>query len=838
MSIRIQGTTIIDDSRNGLSFNTISLTNSSPLTFTTTSTAVLDHSSNSTPVAFRMNKGGSSFSNGSNFGVLQLSRTNHSNSATSAGGALYFVLKDNNGTSREYAGIYGRKTGAGASGGELVFMNYGRNEVGYCNASLLSHTSSVRGPIFYDSNNTGFYADPASTSLMNAIRGYVTTSNTDGQNNYPFRLSIDYNAYMVATAGNTWGLFWAGNSGARYGTNGRGGPGNVWGNVGNPNEFCFVGGDSTRWTVHGNTGHTWQSGYGLSANSFRAPIFYDSNDTGRYVDPASNSELNEVYIRGWFRNRTSGRGLYNQSTGRHFYSPGSSYWHLDGGSSAGGLILYDRYNGSQGNATGRRGYVYYDSNGFGMLHSGGSWWLNTPNNDAFLIIGGYQGLNAYNSVTGRRLMFGGGNSDARSNYYIGTNLENYGGNYNKLDLRWHTGIRMGAQPSYGGIRFYDTEDLGTEIFAIGKSGNFVQAAYSVRGPIFYDSNNTGYYVDPASTTRVNEFRAFRYYDDGGNFLFRRGSSSGSTNHINLANSTADPSRVVGEGAGTGISWGQRTDSQPYYMIRMSYRNFGRSTYTKLTCNWHTGLVFGANAAYGGIRFYSDAFPISQTLNFHINGGSNYTYKYTWMYTNTTGFYSDTNGWHIEPNGLSSYGSMRLRGSRNGWYGHVIDTGNRPHLMFDSSGNGGFYHQDGGRWSFYYRYSNNCVGMIGSSTSSSYGLYVSKSIYSTGNVVAYSDRRKKENIITIDSPLEKINNLRGVYYNRIDQEDAKREVGVIAQEVNEVLPEVVTYAEDVDEYGVSYGNFAGLFIEAIKEQNKIIESMRQEISELKEKIGEQ
>ena len=65
---------------------------------------------------------------------------------------------------------------------------------------------------------------------------------------------------MVAAAGSTWGLFWAGNSGARYGTNGNGGPGNIWGNSGNPNEFVFVGGDSTRWTVYGNTGDTWQSG--------------------------------------------------------------------------------------------------------------------------------------------------------------------------------------------------------------------------------------------------------------------------------------------------------------------------------------------------------------------------------------------------------------------------------------------------------------------------------------------------------------------------------------------------------------------------------------------------
>ncbi len=55
-------------------------------------------------------------------------------------------------------------------------------------------------------------------------------------------------------------------------------------------------------------------------------------------------------------------------------------------------------------------------------------------------------------------------------------------------------------------------------------------------------------------------------------------------------------------------------------------------------------------------------------------------------------------------------------------------------------------------------------------------------------------------------MDKLLRLRGVWYNRIDDETKKRNIGVIAQEVDEVLPEVVTYAEDVDEYGVAYGNF--------------------------------
>lgn len=95
--------------------------------------------------------------------------------------------------------------------------------------------------------------------------------------------------------------------------------------------------------------------------------------------------------------------------------------------------------------------------------------------NGYVVIGGNYSNNAFNNVGSTRLMFGGGNGDAVDNYYIGTNLEDYGGNYTKLDLRWHTGIRMGAQASYGGIRFYNNEDLSSVLFSIGASDGNVRS---------------------------------------------------------------------------------------------------------------------------------------------------------------------------------------------------------------------------------------------------------------------------------------------------------------------------------------------------------------------------
>jgi hypothetical protein len=105
-----------------------------------------------------------------------------------------------------------------------------------------------------------------------------------------------------------------------------------------------------------------------------------------------------------------------------------------------------------------------------------------------------------------------------------------------------------------------------------------------------------------------------------------------------------------------------------------------------------------------------------------------------------------------------------------------------------------------------------------------------SITATGNItgldlIATSDRRVKDNIQTVDSALDKVLNLRGVYFTRKGSE--KRNLGVIAQEIEEFLPEVV-FTDDSPEQmkSVAYGNIIGLLIEAIKEQQEQIEKLKQ------------
>tara|TARA_R110000782_G_scaffold2315_3_gene9206 strand:- start:15623 stop:17824 length:2202 start_codon:yes stop_codon:yes gene_type:complete len=100
----------------------------------------------------------------------------------------------------------------------------------------------------------------------------------------------------------------------------------------------------------------------------------------------------------------------------------------------------------------------------------------------------------------------------------------------------------------------------------------------------------------------------------------------------------------------------------------------------------------------------------------------------------------------------------------------------------------------------------------------------------GDVNSLSDVRTKENIVTVESGLDLVSQLRGVWYNKIgsinilDGKPEGRKVGVIAQEVEKVLPEVVSTDGDGMK-AVDYGKMVGVLIEAIKE-------LKQEIEELK------
>ena len=101
------------------------------------------------------------------------------------------------------------------------------------------------------------------------------------------------------------------------------------------------------------------------------------------------------------------------------------------------------------------------------------------------------------------------------------------------------------------------------------------------------------------------------------------------------------------------------------------------------------------------------------------------------------------------------------------------------------------------------------------------LYVTGTIYATSNITAYSDERLKSNIETIDDSLSLVKQMRGV---RFEDKEGNKYVGVIAQEMQKVVPEVVVKHEESGYLAVAYQNLVGVLINAVKELSDRVEEL--------------
>jgi len=98
----------------------------------------------------------------------------------------------------------------------------------------------------------------------------------------------------------------------------------------------------------------------------------------------------------------------------------------------------------------------------------------------------------------------------------------------------------------------------------------------------------------------------------------------------------------------------------------------------------------------------------------------------------------------------------------------------------------------------------------------------------------SDARLKKNIATLDRSLEKLLSLRGVSFTWNEDPKAGVQLGLVAQEVIEVIPEIVHQNFD-GFYSVDYSELVGVFVEAIKEQQDLITSLKAQNTSLEERV---
>lgn len=115
----------------------------------------------------------------------------------------------------------------------------------------------------------------------------------------------------------------------------------------------------------------------------------------------------------------------------------------------------------------------------------------------------------------------------------------------------------------------------------------------------------------------------------------------------------------------------------------------------------------------------------------------------------------------------------------------------------------------------------------------YKLSVDGNIYATGDIISSSDSRFKTNLTVISSALDRVRQLTGYTYDRIHGTDVRRDAGLLAQDVQGVLPEAV-HADTTGALSVAYGNVIALLVQSIKELddkvNDLVTTQRQCLSE--------
>ncbi len=119
-----------------------------------------------------------------------------------------------------------------------------------------------------------------------------------------------------------------------------------------------------------------------------------------------------------------------------------------------------------------------------------------------------------------------------------------------------------------------------------------------------------------------------------------------------------------------------------------------------------------------------------------------------------------------------------------------------------------------------------------STSPAHALDVVGNIQYTGSLIDASDRRLKRDVASLENPLDTITEIEGVSFIMKDDPDEQVEYGVIAQQVEEVLPELVhTKNDEMGSKAVNYIGFIGWIIEGVKELNNKCEATKEDLQKI-------
>ena len=167
--------------------------------------------------------------------------------------------------------------------------------------------------------------------------------------------------------------------------------------------------------------------------------------------------------------------------------------------------------------------------------------------------------------------------------------------------------------------------------------------------------------------------------------------------------------------------------------------------------------------------------------------------------------------------VGDFGSIAANTTRGGYYG--LSCGGHLVLMSSGSAHGIYDDVNNDWWVRFYENAGVGLNYNGSSKldTTSVGVSVTGSMTASGEVTAFSDARLKSDVKTLDG--DKVYQMRGVSYTK----DGQASSGVIAQELQEVAPELVHEGEEY--LSVAYGNMVGYLIEAIKDLKAEVEELK-------------
>jgi hypothetical protein len=679
-----------------------------------------------------------------------------------------------------------------------------------------------RAPIFYDSDNTGYYVDPAGNSKL----GFATFDGYDGATGDNTRSTVGVSvgrytseySYIELASSNANNLSWI--------------------------DFSKANGTDYHHRIRGYNAYlTFFSGgneefriyptYTLALGSSRAPLFYDSDNTGYYVDPAGTSIQNFIKIYSPTpnlaiedSNNAGGGGAMGIITFRNTGGKAIGIGYTSNETTNSDLIISTNAASTYGGYLGLDAGAISDSQADIILDPKTK--VRVHSNLSFGIPGNGQNTNGrFLSIEGNtdasgegsgRIFFTEHNSTTSSMSDYGMSLGYRGGSTSVVGADGNTWTGLTAVGNgWWGMWGHDGSPTGSLIMSGPRTGAYVNFSQSsgVRAQIYYDLNDTNYYIDPNSTTTAGFIR--------GKLLIGTNNTWGKTIQIGgngreYVNNTNVASVVTTNG---NLHLDAASGSETYLNYYDGNKvHFGNGT------NGTVGEIHSDGSArfpvfydFDNTAYYANPGSTSKLYKITTNGSNIRVKLGVWSTTSTYGI-GMMNGFTFGPlnNNYAMTFEMNDESSRGFWWGDAAHTNAQGAMALTTDGRltvarslrVGYGESD--------------------TTSLAAGMQVSGDINVTGDVVAScsSDERLKDNKKNIENALEKVESLNGVEFDWNDKQDVYEghDIGVIAQEVEKIAPEIVN-TRDNGYKAVKYEKLVPLLIEAIKE-------LSNEIKELKNK----